>query len=126
MGMLRYTLFHFVVILYNSYIDVQLICKSGLLQAHPKDTELLNNPIENYQQMEVIFGNGFATGKYAMSSSEALGSPSDFAESEAKLDTEGVKYDDVGKGDGQDHTKKDGPGGDKKKGRGHPASVSTS
>jgi hypothetical protein len=48
-------------------------------QAHPNDAELLNSPIENYQQMKVIFGNGFATGKFAMGSSEPLGTPSDFA-----------------------------------------------
>jgi hypothetical protein len=34
--------------------------------------------------MEVIFGTGCATGKFAMGSSEALGSPSDFAESSLK------------------------------------------
>jgi hypothetical protein len=50
------------------------------LQAHPKDAEFLNTLIENYQQMEVIFGNGFARGKFAMGSSEPLGTPSDFAE----------------------------------------------
>ncbi|TVU31552.1 hypothetical protein EJB05_23241, partial [Eragrostis curvula] len=55
-------------------------------EAHPKDAELLNKPIENYQQMEVIFGNGHATGKFAMGSSEPLGCPSDFAESTVKLE----------------------------------------
>ncbi|KAK3138336.1 hypothetical protein QOZ80_5AG0367490 [Eleusine coracana subsp. coracana] len=34
--------------------------------------------------MEVIFGNGLVTGKFAMGSSEPLGSPSDFAESSLK------------------------------------------
>ena len=63
-----------------------LLMKSLHFQAHLKDVELLNNPIENYQQMEVIFGNGFATGKYAMGSSEPLGSPSDFAESSLKIE----------------------------------------
>ncbi|GJN13488.1 hypothetical protein PR202_gb00197 [Eleusine coracana subsp. coracana] len=58
-------------------------------QAHPKDADLLNKPIENYQQMQVIFANGLATGKFAMGSSEPLGSPSDFAESSLK--TEDVK-----------------------------------
>ncbi|WVZ96112.1 hypothetical protein U9M48_041791, partial [Paspalum notatum var. saurae] len=53
-------------------------------QAHPKDAEYLNKPIENYQQMQMIFGNGLATGKWAMGSNEALGSPSDFAESSLK------------------------------------------
>ncbi|KAK3157434.1 hypothetical protein QOZ80_2AG0122190 [Eleusine coracana subsp. coracana] len=65
----------------------------GHVKAHPKDAEFLNKPIENYQQMEIIFANGLATGKFAMGSSEALGSPSDFAESslkseDAKLPTE--------------------------------------
>ena len=40
--------------------------------------------------MEVIFGNGLATGKFAMGSSEPLGSPSDFDESSFKSD-ENVK-----------------------------------
>jgi len=47
----------------------------------------LNKPIENYEEMLVIFGNGMATGKYAMGSNEALGSPSNFAESSLKSDT---------------------------------------
>ena len=47
----------------------------------------MNKPIENYEEMLVIFGNGMATGKYAMGSNEALGSPSDFAESSLKSDT---------------------------------------
>jgi hypothetical protein len=45
--------------------------------------------------MQIIFGNGQATGKFAMGSSEALGSPSDFAESSIKLD--GIRIDDVSK-----------------------------
>jgi hypothetical protein len=36
--------------------------------------------------MEVIFGNGLATGKFAMGSSEPLGSPLDFAGSSFKSD----------------------------------------
>ncbi|WVZ83599.1 hypothetical protein U9M48_030730, partial [Paspalum notatum var. saurae] len=55
-------------------------------QVHPKDAEYLNKPIENYQQMEVIFGNGLATSKFAMGSIEALGNPSDFVESAKKID----------------------------------------
>lgn len=39
--------------------------------------------------MMVIFGNGMATGKFAMGSNEALGSPSDFAESIMKTETLG-------------------------------------
>jgi hypothetical protein len=34
--------------------------------------------------MQIIFGNGQVTGKYAMGSNEALGSPSDFADSQLK------------------------------------------
>jgi hypothetical protein len=34
--------------------------------------------------MQIIFGNGQATGKYAMGSNEALGSPSDFADNQLK------------------------------------------
>ncbi|KAJ1282121.1 hypothetical protein BS78_03G026000 [Paspalum vaginatum] len=56
----------------------------GHIKAHPKDAEYLNKPIENYQQMQMIFGNGLATGKWAMGSNEALGSPSDFVESSLK------------------------------------------
>ncbi|KAJ1299124.1 hypothetical protein BS78_01G507600 [Paspalum vaginatum] len=37
-------------------------------------------------QMQVIFGNGQATGKYAMGSNEPLGSPSDCAESSLKTE----------------------------------------
>jgi hypothetical protein len=49
--------------------------------------------------MEVIFGTGCATGKFAMGSSEALGSPSDFAESSLKHleDDIGKLFEEVGK-----------------------------
>nr|XP_034594480.1 uncharacterized protein LOC117856159 [Setaria viridis] len=57
---------------------------NGHIKAYPKDADLLNKPIENYQQMQIIFGNGLATGKFAMGSSEPLGSPSDFADSESE------------------------------------------
>jgi hypothetical protein len=40
--------------------------------------EFLNRPIENYKEMEVIFGNGLATGKFAMGSNEPLSNPFDF------------------------------------------------
>jgi len=36
--------------------------------------------------METIFGNGLATGKYAMGSNEALGSPLDFADGFVKTE----------------------------------------
>ncbi|KAK1679269.1 hypothetical protein QYE76_040117 [Lolium multiflorum] len=41
---------------------------------HPKDAEFLNVPIANYNEMHTIFSVGLATGKYAMGSSEPLGS----------------------------------------------------
>ncbi|KAL6842420.1 hypothetical protein ACP4OV_027847 [Aristida adscensionis] len=47
----------------------------GHIKAHPKDDEYLNRPIENYKEMLTIFGNGLATGKYAMGSNEPLGTP---------------------------------------------------
>ncbi|XP_034594735.1 uncharacterized protein [Setaria viridis] len=82
----------------------------GHVQAYPKDAELLNKPIENYQQMEVIFGNGLATGKYAMGSSEPLGSPSDFADSE----NDHIKLDDMA-GKGQPAGPLGSEGGNKRK-----------
>jgi hypothetical protein len=63
------------------------------LLAHPKDADFLNKQIENYKEMSLIFRNGLATRKYAMGSSEALSSPSDFVESSLKtkiVDDEGV------------------------------------
>ena len=38
--------------------------------------------------MQIIFANGQATGKFAMGSSEPLGSPSDFAESTLNMDSD--------------------------------------
>jgi hypothetical protein len=46
----------------------------------------LNKHIENYKEMQTIFGNDLATGKYAMGSNEALGSPYDFADSSIKAE----------------------------------------
>ena len=46
----------------------------------------MNKHIENYKEMITIFGNGLATGKYAMGSNEALGSPSNFADSSVKTE----------------------------------------
>jgi hypothetical protein len=56
------------------------------VQDHPKDVEFLNKPIQHYKEMMIIFGNGQATGKYAMGSNEKLGTPSNCAESELKPD----------------------------------------
>ncbi|RCV10621.1 hypothetical protein SETIT_2G124800v2 [Setaria italica] len=47
----------------------------GHIKDHPKDAEYLNVSIKNFVQMQMIFGNGFATGRYAMGSNEALGQP---------------------------------------------------
>lgn len=60
--------------------------------------------------MEIIFGNGLATGKFAMDSGEALGSPSEFVDSsvDAKVDdgtkmfAEATKAQDGGSGSGSD------------------------
>jgi hypothetical protein len=57
-----------------------------LLQDHPNDAYMLNKPIEQYKEIMVIFGNGQATGKWAMGSNEALGTPSDCAESSLKIE----------------------------------------
>ncbi|KAK1608623.1 hypothetical protein QYE76_032296 [Lolium multiflorum] len=46
----------------------------GHVANHPKDAEFLNVPIANYDEMHTIFTFGLATGKYAMGSSEPLGS----------------------------------------------------
>ncbi|CAN6238387.1 unnamed protein product [Urochloa humidicola] len=81
----------------NYMISLEEEHYKGHIKAHPKDADLLNKPIENYQQMEVIFGNGLTTGKFAMGSGEALGSPSDFAESSHKVEGDGMKHDDVSK-----------------------------
>ena len=44
-------------------------------RSHPKDAEFINKPITNYNQIQQIFSFGLATGKYAMGSSEPLGTP---------------------------------------------------
>ncbi|XP_051212289.2 uncharacterized protein [Lolium perenne] len=46
----------------------------GHVADHPNDAEFLNVPIANYDEMHTIFSFGLATGKYAMGSSEPLGS----------------------------------------------------
>ncbi|XP_034604722.1 uncharacterized protein [Setaria viridis] len=47
----------------------------GHIKDHPKDAEYLNIPIKNFVQMQMIFGSGVATGRFAMGSNEALGQP---------------------------------------------------
>jgi hypothetical protein len=46
----------------------------------------LNKHIDNYKEMETIFGYGLAISNFAMGSTEALGSPSDFAHSDVKTE----------------------------------------
>ncbi|CAN6310167.1 unnamed protein product [Urochloa humidicola] len=48
---------------------------NGHIKDHPKDAEYLNVPLKNYVEMQMIFGSGVATGRYAMGSNEALGRP---------------------------------------------------
>ncbi|CAN6214249.1 unnamed protein product [Urochloa humidicola] len=81
----------------NYVISLEEEHYNGHIKAHPKDADFLNKPIENYQQMEIIFGNGLATGKFAMGSGEALGNPSDFAESTLKVEPDATKVDDASK-----------------------------
>ncbi|KAL6647983.1 hypothetical protein ACP70R_012207 [Stipagrostis hirtigluma subsp. patula] len=57
----------------------------GHVQAHPKDADFLNKPIEQYLPMQIIFGSGVATGRFAMGSSEPLGRP---AESNEAVDVD--------------------------------------
>ncbi|CAD6334495.1 unnamed protein product [Miscanthus lutarioriparius] len=45
----------------------------GHCKDHPKDAEFLNCPIRFYTEMEAIFANAMATGKFALGSGEALG-----------------------------------------------------
>ncbi|XP_066311251.1 uncharacterized protein [Miscanthus floridulus] len=45
----------------------------GHCKDHPKDAEFLNCPIRFYTEMEAIFANAMATGKFALRSGEALG-----------------------------------------------------
>lgn len=40
----------------------------------------MNTPIENYVQMEAIFGGSQATGRFAMVSNEPLGTPIDLGQ----------------------------------------------
>jgi hypothetical protein len=73
--------FHLIVM-----VNLILSFFVAVIQAHPKDAEFLNKPIENYKEMMTIFGTGLATGKYAMGSNEALGSPSDGVTSSMKTE----------------------------------------
>ncbi|PAN45122.1 hypothetical protein PAHAL_9G095000 [Panicum hallii] len=46
---------------------------NGHVKDHPKDAEFLNTHLINYLPMQNIFGNGVATGRFAMRSNEPLG-----------------------------------------------------
>ena len=83
------------------------------LLSHTKDAEYLNKPIQHYKQMHIIFGNGQATGKYAMGSNEPLGTPSNFAKSSLKTDpAEDIRS---GKTEAADPTRLEGGVGCKRK-----------
>ncbi|XP_012702326.1 uncharacterized protein LOC101763315 [Setaria italica] len=43
------------------------------IKDHKDDANFLNTPLEHYREMETIFDNAMATGKYAKGSNEALG-----------------------------------------------------
>ncbi|KAK3162073.1 hypothetical protein QOZ80_1BG0084990 [Eleusine coracana subsp. coracana] len=84
------------------------------IEAHPKDAEYLNRPIENYKEMMTIFGTGLATGKWAMGSNEALGTTFSDASSVMKSETfdEGDKaaraIDEMAKAMGDSMTSREG------------------
>ncbi|KAK3158417.1 hypothetical protein QOZ80_2AG0136980 [Eleusine coracana subsp. coracana] len=63
----------------------------GHTKDHPKEAEFSNCPIENYLQMQIIFGNGQATRRFAMGSNEPLSTPSLFPKS--NMTTEGFTQD---------------------------------
>jgi hypothetical protein len=64
-----------------------------VLQDHPKDAELLNKPVQHYEDMETLFGGGMATGRYAMGSGEALGVFFGFGDSVDKKPMINIKSD---------------------------------
>ncbi|KAK3118761.1 hypothetical protein QOZ80_9BG0706670 [Eleusine coracana subsp. coracana] len=84
------------------------------IEAHPKDAEYLNRPIENYKEMMTIFGTGLATGKWAMGSNEALGTTFSDASSVMKSESfdEGDKaaraIDEMAKAMGDSMTSREG------------------
>ncbi|CAN6362959.1 unnamed protein product [Urochloa humidicola] len=53
---------------------------NGHVHEHKADAEFLNKPIENYAEMEIIFGKDMATCKFAKDSSAALGTEDDDTE----------------------------------------------
>ncbi|KAK3158878.1 hypothetical protein QOZ80_2AG0142800 [Eleusine coracana subsp. coracana] len=54
---------------------------AGHVKDNPKDEEYLNKPIEHYLAMQIIFGGGVATDRFAMGSNEPLGQPPSHDES---------------------------------------------
>ncbi|KAF8696273.1 hypothetical protein HU200_037176 [Digitaria exilis] len=58
-------------------ITLEIEHYNGHVKDHPKDAEFLNCPLMNYLQMQNIFGSGVATGRFAMGSSEPLGTPAE-------------------------------------------------
>jgi hypothetical protein len=54
-----------------SFALISYLCPT--IQDHPKDAEFLNCPIRFYCEMEAIFANAMATGKFVLGSGEALG-----------------------------------------------------
>jgi hypothetical protein len=73
----------------SSAMVVELVVVDGtfllvfLVKDHPKDAELLNKPIMNYDEKQTIFAGGLSTGKFAMGSNEPLGTPTPSLEEEA-------------------------------------------
>ncbi|KAF0929916.1 hypothetical protein E2562_026725 [Oryza meyeriana var. granulata] len=65
----------------NNMIVLEKEHYMGHTMDKPKDVEFLNVPIENYTPMSIIFGNGQATGRFAMGSNEPLGAPADMSDS---------------------------------------------
>jgi hypothetical protein len=62
-----------------------LSCSGISSEFSDPNTEFLYKPIENYKML-TIFGNGQATGKYAMGSNEALGTPAEFPDHSIKIE----------------------------------------
>ncbi|PWZ07268.1 hypothetical protein Zm00014a_023770 [Zea mays] len=50
---------------------------AAYIKDHPKDVDYLNRPIENYMPMQIIFGSGVATCRFAIGSNEPLGKPTE-------------------------------------------------
>ncbi|KAL6893815.1 hypothetical protein ACP4OV_007913 [Aristida adscensionis] len=74
---------------------------NGHVKDHPKDADFLNVPLENYMPMQIIFGSGVATRRFAMGSNEPLGDASD-QQAPIDLDADEKKPEDIAKGEGSD------------------------